>query len=116
MSNETKWTPGPWLVTKSHDGIAIAMGSAIISPYEYTTGHLWKTDLYWGEEDDEDVANAHLIAAAPELYEILSMLVDNSEAVAFYPSAIEQSDWGSVDFEEWAQRARAVLAKARGES
>lgn len=104
MSNETKWTPGPWhKAHRNNNDMQMSFHGAIIG------------DVFVETTTRNEEADAHLIAAAPDLYEALSMLV-SSDAVAFYPSAIEQSDWGSVDFEEWGDRARAALAKARGES
>lgn len=90
MSTEQKWTPGPWE---------------------------WD-DCVWGYDPNEQApwlvqkdsgvpvlrgeircarANAHLIAAAPELYEALEMMLE-------FPKAGPSTS-----------TARAALAKARGE-
>ncbi len=57
--SETKWTPGPWKVFKpdaARPGIEARRGSIVI----------------WGAAEEEagieGLANAHLIAAAPDLY------------------------------------------------
>ena len=116
--SEKKWTPGPWMVRTTEgpnagDGFDV-LGSCVSS-------------LTWIEPDDNQdhaQANAHLIAAAPDLYEALEMALDRME-----------SDWKDIDF-EWGPMgdgfgdlegdiakgncpeivaARSALAKARGE-
>lgn len=83
MSKETKWTPGPWE-----------------SDCEYIVGH--------GQDVDyENVcvvglckemgANAHLIAAAPELYEALEYVIKQVPEFGSVPGIAE------------------TMAKARGE-
>lgn len=94
--SKTKWTPGPWHVaalTKSfgvyaQDGTAIAkVGGA------YGVGH------------DRRKADALLIAAATEMYEALN------EAYR----AFSHDDEGAVWADTTIEKARAALAKARGE-
>lgn len=97
-----KGTPGPWAVTESTDEVAVAMGTAIGSPYEYTCGHVWMTEgAYWGEACQEDIANAHLIAAAPELLGALQ------ELHAAWCELQNSEDGVAVD-------ARAAINKALG--
>lgn len=92
--SEAKFTPGPWIFRKcSAYGISISAkdGESIIGAMEcQNTAFL--------EICDED---AHLIAAAPELYEAL-------EAVISY-GAMTGADWVS-------DKVYAALAKARGET
>ena len=78
-------TPGPWKVDR---------------PYIRGAGRAIASLESWHNEV-EDAANAHLIAAAPELYEALENLIDflfhgkkNCQAIL---------------------RAKAALAKARGD-
>lgn len=106
MSGETKWTPGPWVVSDSQDEVSVCMGTAIDSPYEYTCGHVWQaSDVYWSEADKEDIANAQLIASAPDLYEALDDLRSSCKALGL-----------DRDLHQELYNARAALAKARGES
>ena len=110
----TKWTPGPWL-------------SAPVLSQE--TGYGWdiNADEIWlgtvfnshrGHEgfpaDDVGEANAHLIAAAPELYAALEGVIDNIEDYErvnnLHPSPGRHDCWQSVTI------AKAALAKARGET
>ncbi len=87
--SETKWTPGPW-IQEDRDILSVALidaenpkrGREVIA-----AAHI--------------EANAHLIAAAPELYEALAEMV---------------AGWEGFDVnDDAANRVRALLAKARGE-
>ncbi|WP_252346877.1 hypothetical protein [Acetobacter sp. P1H12_c] len=99
--SDAKFTPGPW-------GLDVGFDS---SPGDF--------DKYWQVHDGHDAiacsancyagnreANAHLIAAAPELYEALSDLV----------SSLECTDTDLFILREEIKVARAALAKARGEA
>lgn len=97
MGSEVKFTPGPW----------IALPNAP------------RADDYWRVSDREDFvcqmfsercefenakANAHLIAAAPDLYEALKWIADQ----------YANQDLSHVDFRvEAARRAEAALSKAQ---
>jgi hypothetical protein len=91
MSDKT-FTPGPWtLYDDSNDGKTnrieiVAIGKTVARIYHSVP--------------DEDLPNAMLIAAAPELYSALQEIID--------------TEWigGKGGF----VKARAALAKARGES
>ena len=79
---DTKFTPGPW---------GVNTGGEVVCDVN---------DFQWvmaQSRGDDDLANAHLIAAAPELYEALADLVQAFDG---------EPGWGP---------ARAALAKARGE-
>ena len=82
------WTPRePW---KRSGGFKIAeVGPYIIS------------DKAADHAEWNHLANAHLIAAAPELLEALEMMLDMSEMGGFGKSAAEDT-------------ARAAIAKAKG--
>lgn len=96
-----KFTPGPWYAVNQHvvskqtmDGVARAYGRGPNS---------------W----DEAYANVSLISAAPELYEALVELVTE------YESTVDGEYSGTellAEMLEPAVRARAALAKARGEA
>jgi hypothetical protein len=94
MSN---WTKGPWHVSRGN-GVDTNQGKQVCRApigYERTiVGRNWK-------------ANAHLIAAAPDLYEALESLLDDLKMTP----EINLDGWG-ID----TKQARAALAKARGES
>lgn len=89
-----KHTPGPWTVEDRTERLAIFP----------TVGDAEIASITWEDDEDEDVAlaDAHLIAAAPDLLEALKAFVaaplDGAErADAFYA-------------------ARAAIAKAEGRS
>lgn len=91
-----KHTPGPWEITRSFDP-----GYKNISAPKHTA----LAQVVWCMEDEERSpmceANAHLIAAAPELLEALEALVAD-ESKEYIPTRL----WDA---------ARAAIAKAKGE-
>ena len=96
MSNETRWTPGPWSVERSvirgdadHLGRTVAVAS--------TLNVAWP---FGRRATKEEPYNALLIATAPELYEALEEMLEECEDDEFAPHVME---------------AKAALAKARGE-
>lgn len=106
--SETKWTAGPWLA--SEDGAEVCPASGEKSFVEFCLIHGPWTDHDWyGAEEAK--ANAHLIAAAPELYSVLEAVATRLDLErrergpdAVFPAA------AMVDI------ALATLAKARGEA
>lgn len=103
--SDTKFTPGPWVVADSldFDNVSVVMDTAIDNPSSYITGNVWACDLWWDECDEEDIANAHLISAAPDMYEALEELLQLIE--------IERPDWQHTE----QHRGYKALKKARGE-
>ena len=90
-----KWTPGPWAVN----------GDKIETTYGTLRRRVAIIDDGAGVESPE--ANAHLIAAAPDLYAALKELYDVLYA------AIDGDRVWTMDMQ---QAARDALAKARGEA
>jgi len=80
MSNETKWTPGPWVVCPAGDIWSENLVSLVADTYSPVE------------------ANAHLIAAAPELYSMLERIL---------------GPYGREDVSD--EQIEQLLAKARGE-
>ena len=108
MSQERKWVPGPWESrAAARDGFWV---SAKVAPYvvvetEDIEGH------YGAVIGD---ANAHLIAAAPDLYEALEAAIE----CGLVPSSTAKNG-GAPSFARQvhvADMIRAALAKARGEA
>ena len=99
--SETKHTPGPWLIAPEDKAFVYALGPG-------GTNSFWAHVQTAGRERIERAeteANAHLIAAAPDL---LAELRNIAEAD---PAKWEPDVRGQ--FREWAQsRARAAVAKA----
>ena len=91
----TQHTPGPWVI--SPDSITTVME---VGPLKRFIAHA--TDLSVkcsSKEYDERDANARLIAAAPELYELLIEAMDGTK--------------GSHTV-MWQEKRRAAIAKATG--
>ena len=104
------WTPGPWNILGDDESIGgvpfiEVMGGEIATPTYRDVTHVC-ADL--GDDDefrltDEDWANAHLIAAAPDLYEALAGLVGQAES------------FKGAAFGKRIEAALAALARARNE-
>jgi len=91
--NATKWTPGPWVAEQKGTRV-LAKDDRITIVCEVTGSVSNKTTT----------ADAALIAAAPELYDALRLLED-----------VERNCGGLAIFQAAMCKARAALAKARGE-
>ena len=92
-----KHTPGPWVAKRW------TTESDVIGWYFVVCGHRLPLSEFESDNPDEVEANAHLIAAAPEL------LVALRGMVATFAHNFEQGVSPTVDL------ARAALAKATGE-
>lgn len=108
---ETKFTPGPWKAGKNpcmttvldgHEGKAIYMDEPN-DPHHIAWANAENTE---GELDIETaLANATLIATAPEMFNMLEKFVEITET----------SDVVPLVFFEHASRVKKILRKARGE-
>lgn len=98
MQNETKFTPGPWF-TKREGWSTVYVEARIDGGMIQEVAACGPTDA----GQDQQQANARLIAAAPDLYEALESLVD------------EVTNHGEADG-AILDSARAALTKARGEA
>jgi hypothetical protein len=104
--SETKFTPGPWFVwDDSNQRLEIGPSR------NYSVASMWVTPL------EGQQANAHLIAAAPDLYEVVEKLAKWNKD---YPST---RVYGYGDIKQIAEemdainaKAIAALAKTRGEA
>jgi hypothetical protein len=90
---ERKWTKGPWVITDV--GTLISDGGNVNNPIEVAGLNIAHFSRY--ECKTHQSANAHLIAAAPDLYEALSLILRDND----------------IDITHGAYEA---LAKARGET
>lgn len=102
---ETKFTPGPWRAFKNSSFWEIVSDEGQI-------GDVCASDFLGdGTQAPNPVAasNAHLIAAAPELYAAL-------EAYHFHFGPLEDNYMLHPDARNCMKLAIAALAKARGES
>lgn len=110
---DTKFTPGPWVASHDRDGHVVWMAGADEHPWEFESHLRWECNHLIDEDEECDnarnqfqqsKANAHLIAAAPDLYEALAEIMNHHASNVLF---------GNVAM---AERAWNALAKARGES
>lgn len=113
--SETKWTPGPWRVADrkwKHDNYGFR---EVESSSPFWIAHVLAfDDGPIDPEPAEYLANAHLIASAPDLYATLANFVEEAES---WHSLYH----GNIDFQcdalcEAIAPGKAALAKARGEA
>jgi hypothetical protein len=109
------FTPGPWEVffPTDPDACAVRPGiDAISGP----TLILWGTDEdgegVYGETPEQAKANARLIAAAPELYEALKKIADESVFNQQRFAEDDDAEYFLRCFRAVKKCARAALAKA----
>lgn len=111
---ETKWTPGPWRVASRQ---FTGRKAGLIDYWVEDASGAEIADAYLSDGYDEPTmlpaeANATLIASSPELYDALNECAVWLETFA----ASGQSSIASTAAQDIASRARAVLARARGEA
>ena len=86
-----KFTPGPWEVDSSHVKTAVNVGNTHVAM------------VNWGINEEEHNANAHLIAAAPDMYEELTKVCNACNLDFLVPELCQGCG------------TKEALAKARGE-
>lgn len=100
MNQTDRHTPGPWKVRFIHNGAPYQIEAP--NGDDRKSGAVGKRVTRWGcfmlPTSAEAVANAHLIAAAPDLLQALTGLLEETEGN------------GCV----WERKARAALSRARG--
>jgi hypothetical protein len=117
--SETKWTPRPWDYIGDH---IVGVSGRCECPVKQSFGEWFaypefaheshdvvtpiiEDDLPEGVTMQEHMANCHLIAAAPDLYDALQ------EAMRWIGSLTDWEGAGDPDVDRW----RAVIKKAKGE-
>ena len=96
MTDQPKWPPGPWAVERNKRTWGWV---DVVGPSLGVGGPTQATDLTLADEVKR-IAEAHLIAAAPDMYAALEMA----------------QLWLDVDGRFDMQGINAALAKARGEA
>lgn len=108
---DTRFTPGPWQKMHDHPNPETRVSLATIrGPIDKYGIRDEIASVYCCDyRDRKQEFNAHLIAAAPELYEALEELQN-------IVSGLLSGEMGLKDIDSFTnQPARAALAKARGE-
>ena len=113
----SKHTPGPWRVDPKYPGdVQVADGSMeIAKTFNLRTARARGDQYDWPETREESVANAALIAAAPEMLEAHERDVVD---LGFLLRAIEEGDHTDelrLRISDILRRKASVFAKARGE-
>jgi hypothetical protein len=98
---ESKHTPGQWRAKFS--GGTITKTHILSDDQRYASGMFGVAHVF-GENQEQERANANLMAAAPDLLKELRELVEICEQVA--PHIIRKRD---------LNRCKAVIAKAEGQ-
>lgn len=106
MTHEAKFTPGPWDYCKPHKRWLVYPESARDGGIDYYIAEAINVDGRFAEAK----ANAHLIAAAPEMYAALK------EIEWIFEGKEDITDSGGPnDAMRACETVRAALRKARGE-
>lgn len=101
-----KHTPGPWFITGSMTKYVEARIPGRMIQEVAACGPTAADDGY----GDQQMANAQLIAAAPELLESLTYAL-----IDFDNWAAHEDHHPHEHLVAWAEKARAAIAKAKGE-
>jgi hypothetical protein len=97
----TQYTPGPWIIyDDSNDG---KTNRIEIAARGKTVAHIYHS------VPEEDLPNANLIAAAPDLLEALKM------GYADTMDYIQRNHLSGSENNHWLVLARAAIAKATGQ-
>lgn len=111
MSNETKWTRGPWEVAPQSATYEVTgeAGERLRDAGLNTQVVMISVGTRSGQVaaiplDESSIENASLIAEAPNLYDQLADLVNSYENMG-----------GLLELAEKIRASKAALAKARGE-
>ena len=135
MTDQPKWTPAPWaLEIRAGSGTAADCTIAMIeqaderAPYRGMIARLQSAEHIEGIAKDEMVANARLIAAAPnmagvspraaEMLRVAATFLRSEEpnGTVFYDGAACDAFCIADDCEAAADDIDAALAKARGQA
>ena len=117
MMSKEKFTEGKWVYTHN-ESFGVCSDSTLDhcitgKAKDFATGG--KLDIIIARinvSDSEDIANAHLMAVAPDMYrEIQSVIIELQEVIEDYP--IGCPDW--VLLNSKIERKEKLLSEARGE-
>jgi hypothetical protein len=117
VKRKMNWTPGPWAIIRNSWEVSSVYDSSGGVVAECRINCAVSKETAPGFEANKD-ANAHLIAAAPELYAALQSLYDAYKRVEDTDITTSRDDCDSVinQLIDAERGALAALAKARGET
>lgn len=99
-----KWTKGPWSVEHNEEDGAVY----VVHPETMCDA---TAICSFADDNQEEIANAHLIAAGPDMYEMLMHIKDK----VLYPMSHMGGDLAMFG-EGFGIATNELLKKARGES
>jgi hypothetical protein len=108
--------PGPWSASEMGtdrsfwDALAADDVQIVRANWDGFAGDV--VAAVWADDDHDDAATAHLIAAAPDLYEAVELAVSGYEVTI---PRLQHLGRSTLGLEERLVHARAALRKARGE-
>lgn len=122
----TKFTKGEWIVyDKNDDWGNVGSDELVVGMSSYNkdyTNYYCSHKITIDDSEDEARANAHLIAAAPDMYAMIKELVHElnlaiDECNEYKIKAITSSTENEPDYidKQTLHEAQILLAKARGE-
>ncbi|WAP91210.1 hypothetical protein [Vibrio phage vB_VviC_ZQ26] len=101
--SEAKFTKGEWFIEKDANWNDDCWAISVKRDYDDSVHHCFAEVTYKMEDEDSNPeleANAHLIAAAPEMYELLDSLYVHLDFIGD---------------ERYKSNIKTLLSKARGE-
>ncbi len=101
-NRETQITPGPWTIEK-HEKSSVSMGGQVVIFAAAPDGAPYA----------EQVANARLIASAPELFEVCKGILPFLDGLMGSRCLQTAAKWGGTTF-DLREDIRAAIAKAEG--
>ena len=120
---ETKFTPAPWVVWGSDIGVvnrSDSQSNGMMLQVAYADMYNFGDDI--GENNETGKANAHLIAAAPEMYDALESacseiysLINNINKKITMETRSDSLDPPDLIDMQTCHDIQLLLAKARGE-
>lgn len=108
MTNETKFTPGPWRVGRPTNEYGQTFHASMIytEDAEHAIAEVYGIPIHARMEQidpelyAQPLANAHMLAAAPEMYEVCMEIAHHL--------------YTKQDYDRCRELARAAIAKAEG--
>jgi hypothetical protein len=108
--NKMSHTPGPWKAVDDVDeGVWVSPQNTNNNIICDIVGRIWDPEAKATQITDEDIENARLIAAAPDMLEALEKVIDLAKANRDDDGIFDEQD------EEYFKIATAAIAKAKGE-
>lgn len=114
--SDIKFTPAPWVIDTDTRPAEVCTVMHVPDSKSKGQGFVYVRGAvgYWSADENENMANAHLIAAAPDMYLALRKAMDFIESHVADPDITEEMSkaWMALEVAD----PYAALAKAEGKS